>query len=961
MTWNSEAERTSGGRPVAALKIELFTGAGTSYNLYLSDVGHSDADIMWDGRIIEARTKRAVNIQTNEIVSPEATVTFEDADKSIATMLDTNNSEIQGKVATLYSKFIADDGTIYTRLVARGIVEIRSQTAVTTTIALRPLTIEKMGLLQRQVDNSLFLNAEPEAVGEALPIVIGNVATAGATAKKILPIRCPMIDETPNSEKCVIHQGYGGRFNTGSLLLDHNGTITDLGAAGAGNWTLNEVQLDADNNRYAEATLLGAAGYVDGDVLYMDDWMGIHNRGTVSYVTLDGVNDYWKLSAADRITFGSRLDFGTDNGPYALTIEIKFRTTDLGVNQTFSSIYDSTSGNKRSWVLYFEQATNEVRLIISENGAAMKNYFASTTNIAANTDYVVRVAIELGVDVKMWINGVAQVLGGGGGTPYSSLFDGNAADVDFMIGATDTGGGVRTLWKGRIYYMLVARGAQDLASGTTDDRDSPLEDMISEWGFLQSIGDDYSGPSNLTPVSLGAPDYTAVANSSERTPIWNVDRLLRWNPYIHLAPEFVDRASFGTLAAEQEADDWDDIATKLFAGVAPWQDGSPLIRPPTTALSEVLKSQDAVLFENSEGKIAVASADIKNAISTADEHITQDDITQADIRIVRRPFNLMNHARYALKHNNKGGPELFKLADDLTSQEAYSLRTEDTEIDLFFIRNDTLAEDIINRQMIRLAGNPIQVEFDLCGLWGARINPADTIAITHPHMGASGWTDKQFYVLSVAPDFIAGTVAITAISRGDVHGPISYAFVSETKSITLTAELDTYIFEDEPGTAYGGDTLMIHGRTAGVGWKWRMMMRFDVSDIAAAGGTIISASLQLRTIHHWYPMSIWLRQLNSTTWNNASTWNAFDGGGGWNEAYMLGTNLSDLIATYPLDYHTFTFTAAGVAYLDGRVGADNKVQLTDHAGQAPLSASGFATREHGTANYRPQLTIIYTT
>ncbi len=451
MTWDSEAERASGGRPVAALKIELLTGTGTGYNLYLSDVGHSDADIMWDGRIIEARTKRTVNIQTNEIVSPEATVTFEDADKSIATMLDTNNSEIQGKVAALYSKFIADDGTIYTKLVARGIVEIRSQTAVTTTIALRPLTIEKMGLLQRQVDNSLFPNAEPEAVGEALPIVIGNVATAGVTAKKILPIRCPIIDETPNVEKCVIHQGYGGRFNTGSLLLDHNGTITDLGAAGGGNWTLNEVQLDADNNRYAEATLLGAAGFVDGDVLYMDDWMGIHNRGTVSYVTLDGTNDYWTLSAADRITFGSQLDFGTDNGPDAFTIEMKFRPDTIAAGlDILESIWDVATGNKRSYLIFRDAAV--FRFVISQNGAGTKSYNATTTALVAGTDYIVRIAVELGVDVKIWINGVAQALGGGGGTPYASLFDGNAAGVDFMIGARDTGAGFADPWDGRIYY-----------------------------------------------------------------------------------------------------------------------------------------------------------------------------------------------------------------------------------------------------------------------------------------------------------------------------------------------------------------------------------------------------------------------------------------------------------------------------------------------------------------------------
>ena len=757
--------------------------ASQEFTLRLSDVGLADSDFFWEPKIISASIKRAVNIQTNEVISPEALVTFEDVDGEIASLLSDNDAEIQGKVATLYSKFIADDGAIQTETMAVGIVEIRSQTTTTTTIALRPLTIEKLGLLQQQIDNDLSPSVPAQEIGKGFPVLVGEVRTAGTFDGKNLPVRCPMVNDFPNQEIVVLHQGPGNNLTDSTLLRERNGIILDLGQEGLGNWNLSGVfSAEAEVGRIRTViagTLTAAAGYLDGDNIYVDQAAGVHGRGTVSFITFDGTNDYYTATAAERIGISSvllpddaQLDFGTDNGPDALTLEIKFRTDTIIGNHVLAGIWDDISGNKRSWRVFL--VVDTIRLAISQNGIATKVYDATTTAIVAGVDYTLRIPIELGVDVKIWLNGVAQVLGGGGGVPHDSLFDGNAAGVDFMIGAYDTGAGFAQPWDGRIYYMLVARGAQDLVSGTTDDRDSPLADIYQEWGMWpapQILS--YVGNTAPQGVSLARADYASLENNdSEHTPAWVIDRLLRWTSYWNLPPEFIDRDSFATLAAEQEADGWDDFSTKPYAGVIPWEDNSPIELPATKILGLLLKSQDAVLYENIDGKLSIASADIISLVATPNENIGEDDFTQADITIVRRPFQLMNHARYRFRLNNKGGSEFATLADDLTSQAAYGLTTEDTEITLHFVRSQLLAQDIITRQMLRLAGDAIQIEFDLTGLWGARINPAETLAITHSQ---HGWTSKQFYVLSIEPDFIAGTVRIKAISRGDVHGPIIFS------------------------------------------------------------------------------------------------------------------------------------------------------------------------------------------
>ena len=758
--------------------------ASQEFTLRLSDVGLADSEFFWEPKIISASIKRAVNIQTNEVVSPEALITFEDVDGEIASLLSDNDAEIQGKIATLYSKFIADDGAIQTETMAVGIVEIRSQTTTTTTIALRPLTIEKLGLLQQQIDDDLSPSVPAQEIGKGFPVLVGEVRTAGTFDGKNLPVRCPMVNDFPNQEIVILHQGPGNNLTDSTLLRERNGIILDLGQEGLGNWNLSGVfSAEAEVGRIRTViagTLTAAAGYLDGDNIYVDQAAGVHGRGTVSFITFDGTNDYYTATAAERIGLSSlllpddaQLDFGTDNGPDAFTIEIKFRPATIAAGaDTLIGINDSTPANKRSWLLY--RNANNLSFNISQDGTAVKIYRTNTTALVAGVDHTVRVACELGVDVKIWINGVAQALIGGGGVPYDSLFDGIAADVDFMIGAADTGAGFAMPWEGRIYYVLVAEGAQDLASGTTDDRDSPLADIYQEWGMWPASQIlSYVGNTAPQGVSLARADYASLENNdSEHTPAWVIDRLLRWTSYWNLPPEFIDRDSFATLAAEQEVDGWDDFSTKPYAGVIPWEDNSPIELPATKILGLLLKSQDAVLYENIDGKLSIASADIVSLVATPDENIGEDDFTEADVTIVKRPFQLLNHARYRFRLNNKGGSEFVILADDLTSQAAYGLTTEDTEITLHFVRSQLLARDIITRQMLRLAGDAIQVEFDLTGLWGARINPAETLAITHPQ---HGWTSKQFYVLSVAPDFIAGVVRIKAISRGDVHGPIIFS------------------------------------------------------------------------------------------------------------------------------------------------------------------------------------------
>jgi len=314
-----------------------------------------------------------------------------------------------------------------------------------------------------------------------------------------------------------------------------------------------------------------------------------------------------------------------------------------------------------------------------------------------------------------------------------------------------------------------------------------------------------------------------------------------------------------------------------------------------------------------------------------------------------------------------GAGELWLGAEDAASQTAYSLITKDAKIDLPFIRDLDMAQDIVSRQMLRRAGNAYKIKFTLADIWGAALNPGDIITLTHPRM-PGGWDRKRFYIIGVNPDLITGTVDIIAVSVADVYGPISFLYGEgggappvEDETTILSPTLDTYVYKYYSGTAYGANSLLKLD-----GWDYayvmRLALKFALSTLGAT--TIKSATLKLYCTNYYQlsgsPDPLKLRELLITTWGNNSTWNHFaaDGAGAaWTDGTCIGgVALAPNVSPYGTGWKTFALDAAGIAYLQAQIAGNAHFTLL---GIENNDRHGFASQNHGTTAWRPTLTVVW--
>jgi len=933
-------------RPKVCLQID-----GPQNTHRFSDCGLKETN-WWKPRIISVDgPRRSLDLQAHDVRSEETTIELGNADGMITDLFDAE--QLQGKIGTLSLKMKDSSGTVYSQTQTKGTVEVRTMSPESVRIALRPTILERLGILQNAISaERLSSYSVPEdSVGLGWPILIGKVFATGTRGA----VRVPMMDNTANAEKFLLHQGPGPANASAHLFRWRSGTWTDLGVSGGGNWTISICVADDIDNRFTVATLANGV-YAAGDEYYWNGW-GIPGEG---YVVFDNSVIYYYIDSADSTNLP-----GHDKSD-SFSIEAKFRIANTGNSDTIASVWDAAGvlADSAFW-LRRELSNHKIYFYLSD-GTNQYHALCDTTLVNTTTDdYTVRVTVDTANQtVRAWISKggaamVEQALTEYGTVPTAI----NTCSTAFCVGARDKTIDPQT-FGGRIYYCIVADGAQPITvSGATGDNEDPLEDIISEYRFHQGIGHDYVGDNNLDYTGLPSASYTEVTDVLN-TPARIMDTLLRQKWYWGLPTTLINRASFAALALEQEADGWNDSGDDWFAGMIPL-DGDMRVDDNTPRLLQhLLLNQDAVIYENREGRLSIISADISTTGSGSYALLARHDFAENGPRVERRAFELRNKVRLLYQNAHKDGPEAFVTAEDQTSQAAFGITTEDVEQTLYFARHLDFVKELTNRQLLRSASDARRVILPVAGLRGLQHEIGDTIRVTHPQL-PSGWEEKQVMITGLDPGLMTGSPTIEAVERGKVYGPLVYGTAGDAPqeySITLTPELDTFVEETYKSKSHGSENTVYHGvLPEPLGDRGRCALRYALSEIAAASGTIISATLQIRTIDHYSgSVNFQLRQLNSTTWSESSTWNSFDGSGGWDDAYILSTALSDTVHVYSLDYHSFTLTAAGIAYLNGRVGADNKAQLTFFGNAGAGNVVGFASREHGTTAWRPQLTITYT-
>jgi hypothetical protein len=197
--------------------------------------------------------------------------------------------------------------------------------------------------------------------------------------------------------------------------------------------------------------------------------------------------------------------------------------------------------------------------------------------------------------------------------------------------------------------------------------------------------------------------------------------------------------------------------------------------------------------------------------------------------------------------------------------------------------------------------------------------------------------------------------ALTADGKTLMRRALEWAGGAGGGALVLNPVLDTWVDQANPGDSRGTEAQIKSGADAG--WKrFRSLLRFDVSALPA-DATVTAATLRLYTLDKFGntegTMSV---QRVTASWNEGSTWNS-TGGGSF-------TAFSPAVATTPA-WAAGTWVEWALPpgliheWRDG-VGTPNHGLLVEYEGTKKNHHLSWASREHGTAEWRPQLVIEYT-
>ncbi len=441
-------------------------------------------------------------------------------------------------------------------------------------------------------------------------------------------------------------------------------------------------------------------------------------------------------------------------------------------NQTIEGIWDE-GNNKRSWRLHLIGTTGKLRLYLSGDGTA-EYYAEGGTALTQDAGVTIRYGFYTDAAPFIQLDGTAESLTTSGTRP-TALY---ASDADFELGS-DEGGS--NLFNGQIKNrVLIADGAQPVASGCTDDSDSPLEDITGEWPMFYCYTDsgteyqqDVVSGYDLELAGLAAGDYTL--STQETNPAWLADRWLRWSWYWGLDSSLIDRSSFAIAAALCTTNGWDTAGD--FGFISPDQPGTSLDneRDQWALFAEFCRSFGHCPIITADGKIALKRFDITEFASGAvpEYYEKHGDIAPPGLKIDLRPFKLINDVKALWKHTHHDY-EATRYAHDANSEATFGVTLQDVWR-YRGIRNADMLEDIVERDLLLVSGKVKLVEFTVPTMAGLQADSdiGDIIEVT-PIKRPFSWEGQQLLIADSIPSPAANNVVIRAYTIGDHLGGIAF-------------------------------------------------------------------------------------------------------------------------------------------------------------------------------------------
>lgn len=667
--------------------------------------------------------------------------------------------------------------------------------------------------------------------------------------------------------------------------------------------------------------------YFDGMLGKVAAWNAEYDTGTAHGAADAGVAAYWN--------FSNNLNDSSANG-HTLT-GTGIDGTDYGSTSAESAIAGvwAASGTY-SWLAKAEPG-GLLKLYLSSDGTTIYSATATTTTLSPATVYDVCLSYRGGTLAPfVTIDDTEQTLSTSGTLP-SALY---ASSAVMSLGAAGDG---RFPLSGRIY------GAE-IANEAFSDADGVLEGIVAEYwlgiGAVSSVIEDLVGTGDLTVT--GTPAYTAPTGV-ETNPAWMLDRLLRWKWYGWQVPGWaVNRTSITELAAKAVTNSW--TGDQYYRGCIPTEWGQ--VADSASLLQSLLTPIGCGMAVDRDGRLTVVNIDYTESEDASGAVLVSQPMGDFKVgtTVETSPVELVTHANLRYGQTHQASPYIGSalaynqaLADDIGT-------TYETQLDLPFCGTLDAAKMAARRHLLVRSGGLRTLQMEVAGLHGLLLDVGDLCRITLPGVG---YDEKTHRVQRITDNVRELSPKLELVSLGDTYGAIAF---SAEDSSEIFASVDTYVNAGATGTAYGTDTSVQHGTYVSfqepLGVDRRACWRFAIPSVT----TIKAATLQFYCIEYINKSQFQLRELESTTWDGASTWNAFDGSGGWSDGNIGATQLAPYLSPSSGSFASFSLNSSGIAYLQSVIGGNAEFTHQDmNAGEVITLASV----DHATTAWRPRLFLTY--
>jgi len=946
--------RGGGGSIVSArdaICLELQLGGGTRY--YANTALHEPATY-WEPRLLpDEDVVRSTDPHEGYLAALGVTVRLDNTDGAISDLLDSDT--IDGATALIYRKVVNNAGVVTsttTRL--RGKCRYVGGDQLAARIEIMPPAITDLDYFQRKINATAFPTAPDGTVaGKPSTLGLGMTAPFGYCTNSKGKIELIMINDTPNAEK--FGGIMGGVFDFTAVYRERADVLTLLTLTT--HYTKTKYALDNEGNPHAFITLTNGT-WAEGD-RYFADIKGLIHYG---YAVFDGAADTVYVTAANSPDLPGRT--GHTGG---FTVEGLIRRDQTGTVEFLENIWGA---DLLSWRLVIKDTDDKLMFALSGDGSTMYQATCDTTPLSSTaTLYYYRASFYVDQAPRIQINGVEQSISTTGTRP-AALY---ASSANYIFGKQAA---AASYFKGRKYYTLIADGSQPLTGGKINDREQPLENIISEWHFsgIAQVGGagtyyvrDHAGNNHLTATSLTSAD-TALTSYETSGP-WMLDRALRWNDYNwRLASGLISRTSLGVLLAAFEAAGYNNAAGTWFAGMLPPDPGS--VMETSAVLREFCWALSCVPYVTPEGRLAFVDFDATTTGSGANVYDEQmGHIVDARLGAPLPKWNKAPRVLFDRLHRNDGSWGANAVATNQASIDAYGLAEEDSEFAL--IGHLDYLTPMIKRHMLKRSGKPSTATIALAGYdaWVEDIGSKPKFNL--PNMRGQ-WNERPLLLYQVEGGLWDYVPKLTGIECGAQCGAVTVAAGAadpvETE-VVINASLDSFIGSTESWTGgiypytdgndnagYGTLGYQRHGHWYGyVGLgsinlgrgniNWRLLGRFPFA--GWAGRTIVSVESELvvevpSMIFDYYPpgdyKSKWdggtMHRCLITNWLNTSTYNGINAGGTrWTDGSCVGASLGTLASG--AGTKSVIFNAAGIAYVQAAAsgtgdpgGAGTGVNLT---------------------------------